>query len=195
MILEDMLSLIGRSSSPVTDYTPIACLLNSGYGCVGDFNSFVNQSLCCTIVLLQMRLTDFRVEDGHSRHGRVADFDDFLRDAVAQHVPAAEDGAEFEPTDMHLADLRVEEGRTRHGRAADFDDFLQDVVAQHVPADEDGEEFEPIDMRLVELRVEEGHSRRGRVSDFDDFLQDVVAQHVEADEDCKEFEVMDAQCR
>ena len=99
MILEDILSLIGRSSSPVTDYTPIACLLNSRYGCLSDFNSFVNESLSCTIVLFQMRPADLRVEDGHTRRGRAADFDDFLQDVVPQHVPAYEDGEEFEVID------------------------------------------------------------------------------------------------
>ena len=92
MILEDILSLIGRSSSPETDHTPIACLLSSGYGCVGYFNSFVNESLSYTIVLLNMRLADLRVEEGHSRRGSVADIDDFLQDVVAQHVEADEDG-------------------------------------------------------------------------------------------------------
>jgi hypothetical protein len=80
MILEDVLRLIGGGSdSPNSDYMPIACLLNSGYGCVGYFNSSVNESLSDTIVLLNMRLVDLRVEEGHSRRGRVADFNDFLQ--------------------------------------------------------------------------------------------------------------------
>ena len=33
-----------------------------------------------------MRLVDLRVEDAHSRRGRVADFNDFLQDVVAKHV-------------------------------------------------------------------------------------------------------------
>lgn len=86
MILEDILQLIGVSDSPESDYTPVACLLNSGYGCVGYFNRSVNESLNDTVVLLNMRLVDLRVEEGHSRRGRVADFNDFLQDVVAQHV-------------------------------------------------------------------------------------------------------------
>jgi hypothetical protein len=86
MILEDILQLIGVSDSPENDYTPVACLLNSGYGCVGYFNRSVNESLNDTVVLLNMRLVDLRVEEGHSRRGRVADFNDFLQDVVAQHV-------------------------------------------------------------------------------------------------------------
>ena len=97
MILEDVLRLIGCSESSDSDYMPIACLLNSGYGCVGYFNSSVNESLSDTIVLLNMRLVDLRVEEGHSRRGRIADFNDFLQDVVAQHVQADEDGEESEP--------------------------------------------------------------------------------------------------
>jgi hypothetical protein len=61
-------------------------LLNRGYGCVGYFNRSVNESLNDTVVLLNIRLVDLRVEEGHSRRGRVADFNDFLLDVVAQHV-------------------------------------------------------------------------------------------------------------
>ncbi len=86
MILEDVLSLIAGNVPHEGDYTPIACLLNSGYGCVGYFNFSVNNNLSDTIVLLNMRLVDLRVEEGHSRRGRVADFNDFLQDVVAKHV-------------------------------------------------------------------------------------------------------------
>ena len=91
MMLEDVLSLIGGNVSHETDYTPIACLLNSGYGCVGYFNPSVNNNLSDTIVLLNMRLVDLRVEEGHSRRGRVADFNDFLQDVVAKHVQSEAD--------------------------------------------------------------------------------------------------------
>jgi hypothetical protein len=88
MILEDVLTLIGGNDSREGDYTPIACLLNSGYGCVGYFNSSVNNNLSDTIVLLNMRLVDLRAEEGHSRRGRIADFNDFLQDIVSKHVHA-----------------------------------------------------------------------------------------------------------
>ncbi len=97
MILEDVLRLIGGSDSPDSDYMPIACLLNSGYGCVGYFNCSVNERLSDTILLLNMRLVDLRVKEGHSRRGRIADFHDFLQDVAAQHVQADEDGEESEP--------------------------------------------------------------------------------------------------
>ena len=88
MILEDVLSLIGGNVPHEGDYTPIACLLNSGYGCVGYFNSSVNNNLSDTIVLLNMRLVDLRAEESHSRRGRIADFNDFLQDVVSKHVHA-----------------------------------------------------------------------------------------------------------
>ena len=90
---DDILSLIGSGTSPDDDYMPVACLLNSGYGCVGYFNKSVNDSLSAAIVLLNMRLVDLRAEEGHSRRGRVADFNDFLQDVVAQHVQAEFDSA------------------------------------------------------------------------------------------------------
>ena len=99
MILEDILCLMGSSISPESDYTPIACLLNSGYGCVGYFNPSVNENLSDTIVLLNMRLVDLRLEEGHSRRGRVADFNDFLQDVVAQHVKAEAEIASTEETE------------------------------------------------------------------------------------------------
>lgn len=97
MILEDVLSLIGGSDSPEIAYTPIACLLNSGYGCVGYFNPSVNENLTDTIVLLNMRLVDLRMEEGHSRRGRVADFNDFLQDVVVQHVQSESSETVLQP--------------------------------------------------------------------------------------------------
>ena len=88
MVREDILRLIGSGNSPDADYMPVACLLNSGYGCVGYFNKSVNENLIATVVLLNMRLVDLRVEEGHSRRGRIADFNDFLQDVVKQHVHA-----------------------------------------------------------------------------------------------------------
>lgn len=86
MIREDIFNLIGADKSAIGDYSPVACLLSSGYGCVGYFNSSVNENLTDTIVLLNMRLVDLRADENHSRRGRVADFNDFLQDIVAQHV-------------------------------------------------------------------------------------------------------------
>ena len=90
---DDILSLVCSGTSPDDDYVPVACLLKSGYGCVGYFNRSVNDSLSAAIVLLNMRLVDLRAEEGHSRRGRVADFNDFLQDVVAQHVQAESEDA------------------------------------------------------------------------------------------------------
>ena len=93
MIRADILKLIGGGNASNCDYTPVACLLNSGYGCVGYFNTSVNENLTDMIVLLNMRLVDLRTEDGHPRRGRVADFNDFLQDVVVQHIQAEVEGA------------------------------------------------------------------------------------------------------
>ncbi len=103
MVLADILRLINGGDPQESDYTPVACLLNCGYGCVGYFNKSVNENLTAAIVLLNMRLVDLRLEDGHSRHGRVADFNDFLQDVVAQHVHS-EVESESEETDHDHAE-------------------------------------------------------------------------------------------
>jgi hypothetical protein len=103
MILEDVLNLIGANDSHEGGSTPIACPLNSGYGCLGYLNSSVNENLSDTIVLLNMRLVDLRVEEGHSRRGRIADFNDFLQDVVLRHV-------ESERGDNGSSDAENEDG-------------------------------------------------------------------------------------
>ncbi|MFN8709750.1 MAG: hypothetical protein ACK50J_24015, partial [Planctomyces sp.] len=82
---EDFLRLAGGSKETGHDYLPVACMLASGYGCVGYFNSSINEGLDDTIVLLNARLVDLRQEDGHSRRGKVADFNDFLEVVVSTH--------------------------------------------------------------------------------------------------------------
>lgn len=84
----DILALVSGKNPADADYIPVACLLSSGYACVGYFNSSVNQSLSDTLVLLNMRLVDLRVEENHSRRGRIADFNDFLQDVVFRLVSA-----------------------------------------------------------------------------------------------------------
>ncbi len=96
MIREDLLNLVGGGASPDSDYIPVACLLKSGYGCVGYFNSLVNENLSSSVVLLNLRLVDLRVEEGNSRRGRVADFNDFLQDVVFQHVVSESESAHEE---------------------------------------------------------------------------------------------------
>jgi hypothetical protein len=49
--------------------------------------------------LLNMRLVDLRVEESHSRRGRVADFNDFLQDVVAQHVQEESDPQDKDRSD------------------------------------------------------------------------------------------------
>ena len=83
---DDVLSLIAPSHQSAAEYVPVAMLLKSGYGCVGYYNQSINDKMMDSVVLLNARLVDLRAEDHHSRHGRVADFNDFLQDVVAGHV-------------------------------------------------------------------------------------------------------------
>jgi hypothetical protein len=83
---DDVLRLLGDSPETVPVYAPVACLLNSGYGCVGYYNHSINEKLSDSLVLLNARLVDLRGDDAHSRRGQVSDFNDFLQDVVAEHV-------------------------------------------------------------------------------------------------------------
>jgi hypothetical protein len=65
MNCSDILALVCGKVSAEADYVPVACLLSSGYACVGYFNSSINQNLSDTLVLLNMRLVDLRVEENH----------------------------------------------------------------------------------------------------------------------------------
>ncbi len=82
----DVVNLIGTGEAKESEYVPVACLLSSGYGCLGYFNKTINDNLEETLVLLNARLVDLRAEEGHSRRGHVSDFNDFLQDVVARHV-------------------------------------------------------------------------------------------------------------
>jgi hypothetical protein len=82
----DLVNLIGTGEAKESEYVPVACLLSSGYGCLGYFNKTINENLEETLVLLNARLVDLRAEEGASRRGHVSDFNDFLQDVVARHV-------------------------------------------------------------------------------------------------------------
>jgi len=89
---KDLLNLVGHKTSQPADYVPVACLLKSGYACVGYFNSIVNAELEETLVLLNMRLVDLRPEEAGARRARVSDFSDFLEETVVRHVDHKESG-------------------------------------------------------------------------------------------------------
>lgn len=82
----DLVNLTGTGEGKESEYVPVACLLNSGYGCLGYYNKTINENLEETLVLLNARLVDLRPEEGHSRRGHVSDFNDFLQDVVFRHV-------------------------------------------------------------------------------------------------------------
>ncbi|MBL8813370.1 MAG: hypothetical protein JNM43_24605 [Planctomycetaceae bacterium] len=94
---KDLLNLVGHTTNQSADYVPVACLLKSGYACVGYFNSIVNSELDETLVLLNMRLVDLRPEEAGARRARVSDFSDFLEETVVRHIehkePAEDSGS------------------------------------------------------------------------------------------------------
>lgn len=91
---EDVLKLLVGSESTQHEYLPVACLLKSGYACLGYFNLAINETLQSSMVLLNMRLADLRMDESHSRRTKIADFNDFLQDVVMRHVNGEEESAE-----------------------------------------------------------------------------------------------------
>ncbi|MEZ6125196.1 MAG: hypothetical protein R3C49_18775 [Planctomycetaceae bacterium] len=78
----DFRRLIGASSRE-EEYLPVACLLSSGYGCVGYYSSLANDGLEETCLLLNARLVELQSDD--TSRTRVSDFNDFIEDVVKTH--------------------------------------------------------------------------------------------------------------
>lgn len=110
---KDLLNLVGHTTTQPADYVPVACLLKSGYACVGYFNSVVNSELEETLVLLNMRLVDLRPEDPGGRRSRITDFSDFLEETVVRHVDhkelsgESEESATIPLTALPLAEIAI----------------------------------------------------------------------------------------
>jgi hypothetical protein len=81
MTSSDFLKLIGAKSGNA-DYLPVACLLRSGYGCVGYFNHVLNEDLEDTFVLVNGRLIELRDTPGGSYGQSIKNFNDFLEQIV-----------------------------------------------------------------------------------------------------------------
>ena len=82
----DVRNMVGTIPRGSLDYAPLACLLKSGYGCVGYYNSSINSELEETLVLLNMRLVDLRPDETSGHRMRVSDFNDFLQEIVTRHL-------------------------------------------------------------------------------------------------------------
>ena len=81
MTSSDFLKLIGANSGDA-EYVPVACLLRSGYGCVGYFNHVLNDDLDETCVLVNGRLIELRDAPAASYGQSIKNFNDFLEQIV-----------------------------------------------------------------------------------------------------------------
>lgn len=84
----DFLKVIGADTQAV-DYLPVACLLRSGYGCAGYFNTGLNQALDEVCMLLNARLISINPPRGREQ-APVQDFDDFLEEVVLRYCQGGE---------------------------------------------------------------------------------------------------------
>ena len=78
----DFLKLIGAEQSKA-DFLPIACLLQSGYGCVGYYHQAINEALDDTCVLVNARVIDLSGSKDQGTKFTINDFNDFLEEIVA----------------------------------------------------------------------------------------------------------------
>lgn len=79
---KDFRRLVGEEQAD-TEYVPIACLLTSGYGCVGYFNGRLNDDLEDTCVLLNARLV--KLAESDKMRSVISDFNSFIEEIVANH--------------------------------------------------------------------------------------------------------------
>jgi hypothetical protein len=86
----DFLKLIGADKSE-SDFLPVACLLQSGYGCVGYYHQALNEGLDDTCVLVNARLVDLPGEEVQGTKFTIHDFNDFLEEIVANFQTGKQD--------------------------------------------------------------------------------------------------------
>ena len=98
MYRKDFQKLIG-AEKPETEYVPVACLLSSGYGAAGYYNTALNQGLEDTCVLINARLAEL-IDDADRTGPKVRDFNDFIQDIVTHHYNDP-DGATMPQNDVY----------------------------------------------------------------------------------------------
>lgn len=85
----DFKKLIGAESEDA-EYLPVACLLESGYGCAGYYNAALNADLSETCVLVNARLVEFRRPETAGQRATIEDFNEFLEEIVMNYYNEAE---------------------------------------------------------------------------------------------------------
>jgi len=87
----DFVKLIGAGQGE-TEYLPVACLLRSGYGIAGYYNTRLNMALSDTCVLLNVQMVELR--DTTAARGRgIDDFNDFIEDVATRFYQEESDPA------------------------------------------------------------------------------------------------------
>lgn len=94
----DFVKLTGANSDK-SEYMPVACLLRSGGGCVGHYNSLLNEDLVDTCVLVNARIIEFKDSQAGRSVGTIHDFGDFLEEVVGRFLQAEEEGAVLPDSD------------------------------------------------------------------------------------------------
>ena len=78
---KDFVKLTGAKKEEA-EYLPVACLLRSGYACVGYFNQTLNEDFDDTCVLVNGRIIELQGADARGKHYTINDFNDFLEEIV-----------------------------------------------------------------------------------------------------------------
>jgi hypothetical protein len=81
---KDFVKLTGAEKGEA-DYLPVACLLRSGYACVGYFNRTLNEDFDDTCVLVNGRIIELQGADARGKQYTINDFNDFLEEIVGNY--------------------------------------------------------------------------------------------------------------
>ena len=76
----DFVRIIGSADGD--EYTPLAGMLQNGYGFAGYFNSRLNQDLQDSVIIMNVRLVDLREKANLPGHPRIGDFNEFAEEIV-----------------------------------------------------------------------------------------------------------------
>jgi hypothetical protein len=109
----DFLRLLGADES--TEYSPVAGMLEGGYGFVGYYNSRLNEGLDEAFVILNARFVDLRSPERSSMEAPISDFSQFVEEIVLHSY-----GPEHEP-EVPRADAY---GRSIPLAAVTYDEIL-----------------------------------------------------------------------
>ncbi len=77
---EDFLRVVATTEE--TEYSPVAGMLQAGYGFAGYFNDDLNKRFDNTCLLINVRLVDLRAVGETPGRPRIADFTEFVEDIV-----------------------------------------------------------------------------------------------------------------